>query len=293
MSKPILVTGATGNIGGSLVRQLSADGHATRAFVRDPAKASDLAKAGAGLAVGTFEERETLDAAVAGVDTMVLITAANENAAEQASAAVAAAKAGGVRKLIRLSAIKASPDGPTDNTRQHGRTEAEIKASGLTYSFLRPHIFMQNLFMAAESIGKDGAMYWGMGDGKMGMIDTRDVADCLAVCATTDKYDNQAFELTGPESISYGDVANVLSEALGRTVNYVQVQPSDVRDSIRAARFGDWAAEVFGDYSQAYRDGWGDFTTDEVMRIAGHPPRSITDFAQEVLAPVLKQGGAA
>ena len=203
MTKKVLVTGATGNIGSQLVPRLTAHNDLeVHALVRDEAKAAGLKEAGAELVVGTFEDDQAVRAAVDSVDTVVLITAPNPNAADQAVAVLNAAKAAGVRKIVRVSALKAAVDGPTDNTRQHGRTDAAIQSSGLTYVILRPHFFMQNLFFAAQTIASDGNMYWGMGDGKLGMIDVRDIVDCLEPCVVSDKYDNQVFTPTGPESIT-------------------------------------------------------------------------------------------
>jgi uncharacterized protein YbjT (DUF2867 family) len=285
------VTGATGNIGSQLVPRLAAhDGFEVRAFVRDEAKAANLKAGGAELAVGTFENEGSVRAAVAGVDTVVLITAPNPNAADQAITVLNAAKAAGVRKIVRISALKASVDGPTDNTRQHGRTDDAIQSSGLTYVILRPHFFMQNLFFAAQTVASDGNMYWGMGDGKLGMIDVRDIVDCVEQCVVSDAYDNQVFTPTGPESISFQDGAESLTEIMGKQVNYVPVPLEAVEQSIREMGMGDWFAKVMRDYSKAYSENWGDFATDDVQRITGQPARSFDAFAREVFVPVLGQG---
>jgi uncharacterized protein YbjT (DUF2867 family) len=290
VTKKVLVTGATGNIGGQLVPRLTAyDELEVSAFVRDEAKAGSLQEAGAKLVLGTFEDAQAVRAAVEGVDTVVLITAPNPNSADQASTVLTAAKEAGVRKIVRVSALKAAVDGPTDNTRQHGRTDNEIQASGLTYTILRPHFFMQNYFMAAQSIMGDGAMYWGMGDGKLGMVDVRDVVDCLEKSVISDEFDNQIFTPTGPESITFQDSAHSLTNALGQQVNYVPVPVEAVKQAIREMGMGDWFAEVMGDYSRAYSENWGDFTTDDVTRLTGQPARSFDSFANEVLGPALTQ----
>jgi len=143
MTKKVLVTGATGNIGSQLVPRLAAyDDIDVRAFVHHAEKAAPLKAVGAELALGTFEDPQAVRVAVDGIDTIVLITAMNPHAADQASAVLTAARAAGVRKIVRLSAVNAAVDGPTDNTRQHGRTDTEIQAAGLTYTILRPHFFM-------------------------------------------------------------------------------------------------------------------------------------------------------
>ncbi|MBX3231420.1 MAG: NAD(P)H-binding protein [Labilithrix sp.] len=284
MAKNIVVTGATGNIGRRVVEGLAAKKAPVVALVRDAAKGESLAALGAKVALGSFEDRASLERAFVEADTVVLITPANARAAEQTLAAIDAAKKTGVRKIVRISALKASPDGPTDNTRQHGRTEAALLASGLAYVVLRPHLFLQNLFASLPTILGQGQIYFGVGDGKMGMIDTRDVADAAIVAATTDTFDRSVLELTGPASIDYHAVAAAVSRGLGKPVAYVPVPPQAAADAMRAMGADDWTAGVIHDYCAAYASGWGDFTTNEVERITGHAPRSVDDFVREVLA---------
>ena len=168
-----------------------------------------------------------------------------------------------------------------------GRTDAAIIGSGLTYVILRPHYFMQNMFMSADSIAAESKFYLGMGDGRLGMIDARDIVDCIEQAVLSDAFDDRIIDLTGPESIDFGTAAVTLSAALGRPVDYVAVPPEAVEDAIREMGLGDWVARVLRDYSQAYSENWGDFTTGEVARMTGHPARSFADFAREVLAPAL------
>jgi len=189
--------------------------------------------------------------------------------------------------------IKAAADSPTDNMRLHARTEKELKASGLPYVLLRPHFFMQNLFMSAQSIAAEGAMYLGMGEGKLGMIDVRDIVDVAVRVLGDTSHAGQTYTLTGPAAITLYEVARALSAALGRAVKYVPVPPEAVADSIRKLGWGEWFATVMQDYSAAYAKGMGDFTTDHVRKITGHQPRSIEQFAQEVLAPALARSNAA
>jgi uncharacterized protein YbjT (DUF2867 family) len=291
--KKVLVTGATGRIGSRLVPRLAAhNGVAPRAFVRNAEKAAPLAAIGAELALGSLEDPQALRAAMNGIDTLVLITGANPNAADQASAALAAAKRAGVRKIVRISVFKAAPDGPTDVTRQHGRTDPEIQSSGLTYIILRPPFFMQNLFFtAAHTIAGEGKLYFGTGDGKLGMIDVRDIVDCAMQSVVSDAYDNQVFTLTGPESISFHEIASRLTNILGRLVQYVPMPPEAVEQSVRAMGLGDWYARVMRDLCRAYSENWGDITTDTVARLTGHSPRSFDVFAREIFVPTLEYVG--
>jgi uncharacterized protein YbjT (DUF2867 family) len=283
MSDRIVVTGATGTIGSRAVKLLAERGANVTVVVRDPKKAEGLGARS--VVVASFDDPEALRRAFEQADTLVAITPSGAGGFEQAMSLFEAARASGVRKVVRVSALKADPEGPTDNTRQHGRTEAALRATGLTHVILRPHLFMQNLLGSLGSILGEGKIYFGCGDGRMGMVDTRDVADCVAAAATSSAFDGETLELTGPKSIDYHEVARAVGRALEREVTFVPVPPEAAGEAMRAFGADDWTVGVVRDYSAAYARNWGDFTTDEVKRVSGHAPRSIDDFAREVLAP--------
>jgi uncharacterized protein YbjT (DUF2867 family) len=287
--KQVLVTGATGKIGSRLIPRLaSRPDLAVRALVRSLEKAAPLAAAGAELVPGSLEYTAGVRRAMQKVDTLVLITPAGPSAADQASAALDAAREAGVRKIVRISVFNAAQGGPADVIRQHGWTDAEIRGSGLTYTILRPPFFMQNLcFLAARSIVKEGRVYFGTGDGRLSMIDLRDVVDCAEESVMSEASDNKTFTLTGPESISFHEIADQLSTIMGRSVRYVPVFPEWVEQSIRSMGRGSWYGRVMGDLCRAYSDNWGDVITGDVALITGQRPRSFDLFAREVLLPAL------
>ena len=256
-----------------------------RALVRNEAKAGPLQDAGAALAIGSFEDAQALQTATDGIDTVVLITAVGPDAATQASAVLSMAKDAGVRRIVRISANQADPEGPTANTRLHGKTDNEIISSGLTHAILRLNRVMQNFLGLVDEIRRTGKIRSGHGNGKIGMIDLRDVVDCAEAVVLSDEFTNQIFELTGPESLSFVDVARTLSAVLGRPIEYVAVSPEAVEKSLTSRGLSAWQARVIRDYNEAHSIGWSDFTTDAVERICGHPPRSLAQFATEVFAP--------
>lgn len=288
MSENILVTGATGSIGAQLVMYLAGkEGVIVRAFVRDEIKGGPLAKAGAELASGTFDDLGSIRAAMKNIDTVVLIAPAGPEAAAQNSNMLKICKESSVRKVVRISAIKASTSGPTENTRLHAQSDEELQASGLRYVILRPNYFMQNLFMLLESINNESTLYAGMGDARFAMIDVRDIVECAGYAALSDQFDDQIIELSGPESVSFHDVASVLSDVAGRAISYVAVTPDAVRESMLRAGLDEWLSTLMRDYSKAFGEGWGDSVTDNVERMTGHSPRSVEQFVREVLAPAL------
>ncbi len=281
----VLVTGATGNIGSELIRLLATDKRPVRAMARSVDRIAEAP--GLEPFAGEFMDADRLRAAMDGVDTLVLITPSAPEAAEQGSACIAAARQAGVRKIVRVSAIKASPDGPTENTRLHARTEAEIRESGLAHVFLRPNFFMQNMLLVADALKAGQSFSFANGDARMGLVDARDVALCARHCILSDAWNGRAFELTGPEAISFGDVAKRLSQLFGNRVRYQPVLPEDAHDFALHSGWGEWMAALLRDYGAAYSSGWGDFVTTYVEDMTGRPPRSFETFAEEVLLPVL------
>ncbi|WP_159587546.1 SDR family oxidoreductase [Chelativorans xinjiangense] len=135
----ILITGATGKIVQHLIPSLLEQGQSVRAMVRSPDKEVALGKQGAGTVIASFEDPGALDKAFASVETLLLVTPPHKHATGWASAGLAAAKRAGIKRIVRISALLAGPDGPSDNNRLHGRTDDELRACGIASVILRPH----------------------------------------------------------------------------------------------------------------------------------------------------------
>jgi len=288
MTETVLVSGATGNIGTYLIPLLASQtGFVVKAMTRHPDKHRDNFAKSVQLVTGCFEEDSTLRSAMEGVDTVVMIAPPGPDCVRQNEAVIGAAKRSGVKKIVRISAIKAAEDGRTENTRLHGQCDALLQNSGMTYTILRPNYFMQNIFMSLDSLKADNCFYAGMGDGKLAMIDVRDVAESALTAATSDKFDGKILEISGPASINFNEVAEVLCDVAGRHISYVPVSPEDVKASLLQMGLGEWMANLLKEYSEAYGDGWGDLVTDNVERLTGHPARSFREFAADCVAPAL------
>ncbi|MCH8903760.1 MAG: SDR family oxidoreductase [Bacteroidetes bacterium] len=283
MSKTILVTGATGNIAGLVIPELIKQGATVKAFVHDASKAEKIKEAGAEIIEGEYSDQDALNSAAEGVDAVLSITPPNPDAVSQAANIIEAAKKSGSPFFLRCSAIGAAADAPTENGKFHFETDEAVIASGLTYTILRPHFFMQNTFMSVDSIMSEGNMYLGMGEGKLGMIDVRDIADCCVKILLEGGHDSKIYTPTGPDSISFSEIAKIIGEGIKKEVTYVPVTYEDVRKAILDMGWGEWGAKVMADYSKAYSEGWGDFTTDDVETITGNKSRSYKQFFDEVL----------
>ena len=289
MPNTILITGATGNISSGIVAQLKGSEHSLRALVRNPEKAEELRRQGVEIWVGDLEKPWTLGPAFAGVDTVWILSPPGPRAPEQCSNALWAARQGGAKHVVRMSAFGAAHTAPTINSRLHALSDAELVGSGIPFTILKPHFFMQNLMMAAQSVVQQGTMYFALADGKMGLIDSRDISDFAAHVLTSAGHEGKTYTLTGPASLSMHQIAAVIGEAVGKTVTYVPVSIDNARQSMAQMGLDDWMANLMCDYFAAYSSNWGDMVTNDFQRVTGKAPRSIEQFARDFCGEFGKQ----
>jgi uncharacterized protein YbjT (DUF2867 family) len=274
----VLVTGATGNTGSGLVQALRKAGVNVRAFVRNEAKAQSLKDLGAEIVVGDLDRPETIAPAVEGVDRIYLLTWNGPTQAQQAINVIQAAKKAGIPHIVRHSMWGSK------NSRivqQGDQVEAALFSSGLPWTLIKPTFFMQNLMMAAQTIASDGMLYWDTGDGKLGMIDLRDIVDAAFAVLTGDGHEGKSYILTGPEAVSMHEVANTFSKVLGKKVTYVSVPGEAALQSMLSMGFPEWIARGYGELMAGFSEGFASRTTDNVKTLTGHPARSIEQFVRD------------
>ena len=290
--KTVLVTGATGAVSTALLGALKGKpGLRLRALVHHPEKAGALKQQGFDVAIGDLEEPDTLGEAFDGVDIVFLLTPASALEPSMGSNAVTAARKAKVGHIVRNSAIKAGHDAPNRNGRLHALVEESVKASGIPWTILRPHYYMQNLLSSANSVASDGVLYMNMGDYPVGMIDARDVGVLAArIIEHPDRHAGKVYTPTGPERITMKQAAEALSDALGKPVNYVALPPEAAQQAMLGFGLSRWFVGNVVDYGRAYAEGWGDFVTSDFKDITGHDGRSFKQFAAD-FAPVF--GGSA
>jgi uncharacterized protein YbjT (DUF2867 family) len=274
----ILVTGATGTVGRQVVAELARMGAPVRALVRDAAKAADLA---AEIAIGDFDDRASLAAALAGCDHAFLLIGLNERNPEQTATFLDAAREAGVAHIVRLSALGADAQSPILLGRHHAACDAALAASGIGWTSLQPANFHQNVFFSLATIKGQNAMYLPCGDGKVGSIDARDVAAVAALCLTEAGHMGQTYRLTGPAPIRFADMAREMSRAAGRDIRYVPVPEEAARQAMLGLGMDSWYAETVLELYAAVSAGYTGQVTGEAERLLGRPPRSFAQFADD------------
>lgn len=277
------VTGATGTIGSDLVRLLAEEGREVRAFSRNPPDESEgRGPAGVEWVEADLANREELPPAFEGIERLFLLTGNSDRMVLLQENALAAAREAGVDRVVKLSAL-----GATDHSRSviglwHHNVEGELRASGLAWTILRPHHFMQNLLDPEVFDRAAGVVYSGSGEGRVPCIDTRDVAAAAAEVLTGEDHEGEIYTLTGPEAISYGRKTEILSDVLERDLTYRPLRDDETWIHFRGAGYPTWLAAARLEIARYQRAGGPtERTTEAVERLTGRPPRSFRDFAED------------
>ncbi len=270
----IAVTGATGQIGGQVARRLAAAGVPQRLVVRDPSRAPALP--GAEPVAASYEDRDAMRRALAGVGTLLLVSA-TETAGRVAlhTAAVDAALDAGASRIVYISFLSAAPDATFTFARDHWHTEEHIRESGAAFTFLRDNLYLDVLPLFA---GEDGVIRGPAGDGRVGAVTRDDVADVAAAVLRDPGHNGATYDVTGPEALTLNEVAAQITQVTGRKTTYHAETLEEAYASRAVYGAPDWEVAGWVTSYAAIATGELDVVTDTVETITGHKPQSLRSF---------------
>jgi uncharacterized protein YbjT (DUF2867 family) len=269
----ILVTGSTGNTGSGLVPALLAGGARVRALVHSPAKAAPLRALGAEVVIGDLGKPETLTAAVAGVDRIYLCLFNGPDQATHGRNLIAAARAAGRPHVVHHSA---SGSDRSRIIRHIAEVEAELRASGLPWTIVRPTFYLQNMMMAIPTVASQRTIYLPMKQGRMAMTDVRDIVDVATRLLLDGGHVSQDYSLTTPEAFTIGEFATALGTELGTPVQYVDVPISAARESMVGMGMEPWIVDGYMELFEGFRRNWGKQDLERHQKIHDGPAPRIT-----------------
>lgn len=276
----ILVTGATGTVGGEVVRLLAGRGERVRAMTREPSRGATLP--GVEVVRGDFDDPGSLAGAVRGADALFLLSAPGPWLARHDEAMVTAARAAGVRKVVKLSAIGTGEERTGAKVGSwHLAGERALRSSGLEWTVLRPSSFASNTLRWVPQVRQGQPVPNTTGNGRQGVVDPRDVAEVAVTALTSGEHVRAVLTLTGPELLSVPDLARALGETLGRAVGTVDVPLEVYHEQLIAAGVDPEFADFAVDGSRtAAQDGNARLTRD-VELVLGRAPRSFATWAAD------------
>jgi uncharacterized protein YbjT (DUF2867 family) len=292
----ILVIGGRSKIGAALIGELLGRGQQVRALVRAGEPAGGLAAGGlaaGGLAeavTGDLADEGSLVTAMAGIERVFLLSSPHPDAVSWHRNAIDAARRTQVELLVRSSILGTDRESPAEFISAHTTCDRYLEDSGLAYVIVRPNLFLQNIAESTiPAIDAAGTIYGDAGQARISMVDTRDVAAVAAVALTEPGHAGAHYDVTGPEALSYADVAARLTHALGRPIRYADVPDDAVRQALLGAGLTEWFAGalvgLYQDYRRSGTDGYAAQVTGTVRRLTGRPPRSVDDLLGEIARP--------
>ena len=282
----ICITGAGGTLGSEVLRQLQSSGAPLRAAFHSTDKADAARAEGVDTALIDYDDPDSLRDAFAGCESLFLL---GPNAIEQTElelAAVRAAREAGVRHIVKQSVMGAERK-DYSLARVHRPVEQAIEASGLSWTFLRPNSFMQNVMtFMSPSIHSESAFYSASGEARISHVDVRDIAAVAVKALIEPGHGGQAYTLTGPDALTYDEIAEALSLAVGRTITHVDLPPNELRYAMLDMGMPEPIADRLLDLERYFREGHASRVTGDIERVTGRAPRRFADYAREC-APML------
>lgn len=286
----ILITGATGHFGKAVIEFLLQKGVSASnisALVRDKAKAEALIAKGITIKVGDYDDYSSLMKAFKSVDQLLLVSGSDlAKRGKQHENVVKAAVEAGVNHIYYTSI-----DRKNDNTEAspiklvmetHLNTERMIKSSGMVYTFLRNNIYadMIPLFLG-EQVANTG-VFFPAGEGKVAFATRENMAEATAAVLATESHQNKQYVFSNTESVSFGDIANMLSEILGTKIQYANPTAEAFTTALSSAGVPAEIIQMSVEWAEAFRQGEFSRTSNDLERLLGRKPTTVTEYLQTV-----------
>lgn len=278
----ILVTGVSGMFGGEVARQLVAKSIPIRILVRDPSKVQQLDKS-VEIITGDFMNTEALAAALNGIEKLYLASYDKPELVEHQANVLAVAKQCEVQHVVRLSSAGTEENNELPDLYRHAVCERQLEETGLGFTHLKPMWVMQNF----ESFVVNDRIRLPAGEGRLGLVDHRDVAAVAVAALTTSGHEGKAYELA-TESLSHSEVADQLSEATGRSITYENISPEAYEQQLLADGYLQDDVDTLQGLLADVRNGINSDTnvTDAVRDVLGRPGIKFKQFAQDYASSI-------
>jgi uncharacterized protein YbjT (DUF2867 family) len=273
----ILITGASGSVGKTVLREAIGKESKVRAMYRSKEEAAK-APAGCEPVLADFSDKQSLRAAMNGVTSVYLVCSPIPQLVELESNVVDVCKESGVKHVVLNSALGAGDYGKSFPS-WHRKVEDKLKASGISYTILRPNGFLQNIVaFNAASIRTQGAFYVAMGDAKVSYLDVGDIAVVAVKVLQGGAHSGKTYELNGPEAVSNEELAKRISKVSGRKVSFVDIPEAAQRDAMLGLGMPEWQVTALLELQQYYKQGGGAKTDGLLKSLLGREPVTLDQY---------------
>lgn len=277
-SAPVLVVGATGNVGPHVVEHLLSNGRRVRVLARDPRKAAEILGPDVEIVQGDLGDPASLPAALEGVEVASFATAATPHLGRQEVNFIDAARAAGVRGLVKQSGAGVGVLKGAISV-AHGESERRLLASGIPSVLVKPATLMSNLLPNSQAI-KGGSLPSIFGDSRISLVDPRDVAELIAGALLHPRDDGETWRFGGPAALTYDEIAATLTEVLGRPVAHLRLDVSAFRKSAASRGLPAFVIDTITEAARLAPHGTFVASDDVVRRVLGRPASPLRDWVE-------------
>jgi uncharacterized protein YbjT (DUF2867 family) len=278
----ILVTGSRGNVGSAVVEQLAAGGHRVRALVRDVKEGSSFPTT-VDVVAGDLDNVDSLVNAMKGVDRMFMLAPFTPSLVKHDGNMIDAAKRSRIKHVVKLSALGAQYEAIT-LARWHRTGEKSLESSGMAWTHVRPSGFFTNTLMWAGMIRSGGSVYHPTGEGKLGIVDPRDIAAVAVKALTENGHEAKSYEVTGPAALSTSEQCDVIGRILGKPIHAVTVPDAVARDAMIGQGMPLQLANCLLEFLGVVRAGQAALVTDTVQNVTGRAPWTFESWVKAQIA---------
>jgi NAD(P)H dehydrogenase (quinone) len=279
----IAVTGATGHLGRLAIQSLKdkASGETTVALVRSPGKAGGL---GVEARAFDYAHHDTLAPALAGIDTLLLISSSEVGQREaQHRNVIAAAKAAGVKRIVYTSILHADRT-PISLGEEHRATEAALASSGLLTTILRNGWYAQNYTASIPAALANGALVGSAGEGRISLATRADYAEAAAVVLTGEGHEGKTYELAGDEAVTLADLAAEISRQTGRDIPYRDLPKAEYAAILKQVGLPETVAEALAEWDVDASNGALFDDSRQLSKLIGRPTTPLAEAVRAAIA---------
>ncbi len=288
----ILVTGASGSVGKTVLQEVAKSGAKHRAMYRSAAEAAK-APAGTETVIADFAKKETLSAALKAVESVYLVCSPIPELVQLETNMIDACVAAGVKHVVLNSAMGAGDYGKSFPS-WHRKVEDKLRSTRLSYTILRPNSFHQNVVaFFAPSIRAQGVFYGSMQTACNSFIDVRDIAVVAVRALAGGEHSGKIYELNGPEALDYTKLAQRISKVAGREVNYVDIPMEAQKKAMLDQHLPEWQVKALLELQEYYLGGKGGETDGLLQDLLGRQPITMDQFLAEFANEFRSQAASA
>jgi len=282
----ILVTGATGHLGTATIAHLLKNTTAANivAFARDEAKAQHLKEQGIEVRIGNFDDTASLDKAMQGIEKVLLISTIDHHRIEQHKNVVNAAKKAGVKHIVYTGVSLKDVDSSATKElmESHFQTEDYIKASGLTYTFMRNTLYTDVIPMyVGEKVFETGIFY-PAGNGKVPYALRREMGEAAANVLLQNGHENKTYQITGSELYSFADIARHLSALSGKDIAYTDVEATAFAAQLEQGGVPGFLVTLVTNFATDIKNDQFEMLSKDLETLLERKPASLKDGLKEI-----------